>query len=226
MTDYQTETAFAIFVTADEAALVSEAAHLAEALMTAKPGDALPVPGAALAALFAPPPEAQGDALSGFRQLFCDGDYPDFGCEIQVGEADGAHSISFSGSHVDTDAVAELIRRCCPSTLPVRFGWAATCSKYRNDAFGGGHIEITRFDIRDVTNPNLDDPLLVLSTRDTDGETVYWNEEAGFGPLESATVYTDHEAEWVTVIADCAPEWEQLPRRVPPVHLGVSAPSA
>lgn len=222
MTDYQTETAFTITVTAAEAHMVSEAAELAHRLMEAKPGDPPPTLSAGLAALF--PPLGTGDALSGFRMLFCDGDYPDFGCDIQVDSETGgdgaAASVTFAGSQVDTDAIAELIRRCCTSALPLRFGWAATCSKYRNDAFGGGTIEITRLDIRDVINANLDDPLLVLTTRDAGGETLYWNEETGFGPLESATVYTDRESERVTVIAGDAPEWEALPKRVPPVHLG------
>ena len=218
MTDYQTETAFTIAVTAAEAAMLSEAADLADALMAAKPEDAPPVLSDGFAALF--PPRPEGDAASGFRALFCDGDCPDFGCDIQV-DADGeAANVTFAGSQVDTEAIAELIRRCCASALPVRFGWAATCSKYRNDAFGGGTIEITRFDIRDVINSHLDDPLLVLTTGGADGETLYWNEENGFGPLESATVYTDRESEHVTVIADDAPEWEALPRRVPPVNLG------
>lgn len=60
----------------------------------------------------------------------------------------------------------------------------------------------------------------MLTTSSAEGETLYWNEETGFGPLESATVYTDRESERVIVIADDAPEWEALPRRVPPVHLG------
>lgn len=218
MTDYQTETAFTIAVTAAEAAMLSEAADLADALMAAKPEDAPPVLSDGFAALFPPLPE--GDAASGFRALFCDGDYPDFGCDIQADEGGEAANVTFAGAQVDTEAIAELIRRCCASALPVRFGWAATCSKYRNDAFGGGTIEITRFDIRDVINSHVDDPLLVLTTSSAEGETLYWNEETGFGPLESATVYTDRESERVTVIADDAPEWEALPRRVPPVHLG------
>lgn len=220
MTDYQTETAFSIIVTPEEAALVAEAAALADALAAAKPGDDQPPLSPAFVALFPPWPQGEGDAYSGFRQLFRDGDYPDFGCDIQVGETGEVHKVSFAGSQIDTDAVAELIRRCCASALPVRFGWAATCSKYRDDGFGGGTIEITKLDIRDIIDPNLDDPLLVLTTSGADGETLYWNEETGFGPLEAATVYTDKEAGRVTVIADDAPEWEALPRRVPPVHLG------
>lgn len=220
MTDYQTETAFSITVTPEEAALVAEAVALADALAAAKPGDDQPPLSPAFAALFPPWPQGEGDAYSGFRQLFSDGDYPDFGCEIQVGEAGVGHKASFAGSQIDTSAVSELIRRCCASALPVRFGWAATCSKYRDDGFGGGTIEITKLDIRDIIDPDLDDPLLVLTTSGGDGETLYWNEETGFGPLEAATVYTDNEAERVTVIADDAPEWEALPRRVPPVHLG------
>jgi hypothetical protein len=220
MTDYQTETAFSIIVTAAEAALVAEAVALADALTTAKPGDELPSLSPAFAALFLPCPQGEGDAYSGFRQLFSDGAYPDFGCEIKAGEAGEGHKASFAGSQIDTGAVAELIRRCCLSALPVRFGWAATCSKYRDDAFGGGTIEITKLDIRDIIDPNLDDPLLVLTTSGVGGETLYWNEEAGFGLLEAATVYTDREAERVTVIADDAPEWELLPRRAPPTHMG------
>lgn len=220
MTDYQTETAFSIFVAAAEAALVAEAVALADALTKAKPGDELPLLSPGFVALFPIWPQGEGDAYSGFRQLFRDGDYPDFGCDIQVGEAGEGHKVSFAGSQIDTDAVAELIRRCCTSALPVRFGWAATCSKYRDDGFGGGTIEITQLDIRDIIDPNLDDPLLVLTTSGRVGETLYWNEDTGFGPLEAATVYTDNEAGRVTVIANDAPEWEALPRRVPPVHLG------
>ncbi|MBK8631768.1 MAG: hypothetical protein IPN84_16740 [Sphingomonadales bacterium] len=218
MTDYQTETAFSLVVTAEEAALVAEAVALADALIAAKPGEALPSLSPAFAALFPPSPAGEGDACSGFRQLFSDGEYPDFGCEI-VGEAGEGAMIRFAGSQVDTDAIAELIRRCCVSALPLRFGWASTCSKYRDNGFGGGTIEITRFDIRDIINPDLDDPLLVLTTSGRDGETLFWNEDAGFGPLAAATVYTDREAERVTVVAADAPEWMSLPRRVPPVHL-------
>lgn len=220
MTDYQTETAFSIIVTPEEAALVAEAVALADALQAAKPGDDLPSLSPAFAGLFPPCPEGEGDTHSGFRQLFRDGDYPDFGCDILLGETGEGHKVSFAGSQVDTGAVAGLIRRCCESALPVRFGWAATCSKYRDDGFGGGTIEITKLDIRDIIDPNLDDPLLVLTTSGADGETLYWNEDAGFGPLEAATVYTDNEAGRVTVIADDAPEWELLPCRVPPVHIG------
>ena len=219
MTDYQTETAFSLVVTAEEAALVAEAVVLADALIAAKPGEALPSLSPAFAALFPPRPAGEGDACSGFRQLFSDGEYPDFGCAIDVGHGGEDEVIRFAGSQVDTDAVAELIRRCCVSALPLRFGWAATCSKYRDNGFGGGTIEITRFDIRDIVNPDLENPLLVLTTSGQDGETLFWNEDAGFGPLAGATVYTDHEAEHVKVVAADAPEWVSLPRRVPPVHL-------
>lgn len=218
MTDYQTETAFSLSVTAGEAALVAEAVTLSEWLIAAKPDEALPSLSPAFAALFPPRPAGEGDAYSGFRQLFCDGEYPDFGCEIEGETGEGA-MIRFAGSQVDTDAIAELIRRCCVSALPLRFGWAATCSKYRDNAFGGGTIEITQFDIRDIINPDLENPLLVLTTSGRDGETLFWNEDAGFGPLAAATVYTACEAERVTVVAADAPEWMSLPRRVPPVHL-------
>lgn len=122
MTDYQTETAFTIAVTAAEAAMLSEAADLTDALMAAKPEDAPPVLSDGFAALFPPLPE--GDAASGFRALFCDGDYPDFGCDIQADEGGDAANVTFAGAQVDTEAIAELIRRCCASALPVRFGWA------------------------------------------------------------------------------------------------------
>lgn len=220
MTDYQTETAFSLVVTAEEAALVAEAVALADALIAAKPGEALASLSPAFAALFPPSPQGEGDACSGFRQLFSDGECPDFGCEIDVSYDGEGAKIRFAGSYVDTDAVAELIHRCCVSALPLRFGWAATCSKYRDNGFGGGTIEITRFDIRDIINPDLDDPLLVLTTSGRDGETLFWNEDTGFGPLAAATVYTPREAERVTVIAADAPQWSSLPRRVPPEHLG------
>ena len=100
---------------------------LRDALIAAKPREALPSLSPAFAALFPPSPAGEGDACSGFRQLFSDGEYPDFGCEI-VGEAGEGAMIRFAGSQVDTDAVAELIRRCCVSALPLRFGWASTCS--------------------------------------------------------------------------------------------------
>jgi hypothetical protein len=218
MTDYQTETAFTISVTPDEAALVDACAELSAALIEDAQRASLPESGDAFRAAF-PPLPGDDDALSGFRAIFADGEYPDLGCEIAVAETDEGHKVTFSGSAVDLDAVAELVRRCCASALPVRFGWAATCSRYRNDAFGGGTIEITRFDVRDVLGERHGELLHVLATRDAGGETLYWHEEAGFGPLDAASVYTDKEAEHVTVIAADEPFWVTLPQRTVPLHL-------
>lgn len=217
MTDYQTETAFSFAVSADEACLLRDCLAIAEGLQDGLGGDDLQ-PGAAFRAAF-PPFGDEGDKFSGLRHIFSDSDYVDFGCGIEVTDLDGGASVRISGSQVDLGAVAEFIRRCCGSALPLRFGWAATCSKYRDGAFGGGTIEVTRFDVRDVIEHPGDDLLHVLATSAEDGSTLYWHEEAGFGPLDAASVYTEAEAKQVTVIAASEPWWVTLPWRVPPVRL-------
>jgi hypothetical protein len=218
MTDYQTETAFSFVVTAEEALLVRACVAASQMLMAAKPEAVLPEPAAILRSAF-PPWGDDGDAWSGFRRIFADEDTPDFGCELIVSDLDESACVRVEGDQVDLDAVAEIIRRCCPSVLPLRFGWAATCSKFRDDAFGGGTIEISRFDVRDILPNARDDLLHVLATRDAEGQTLYWHEETGFGALADASVYTEAEAQRVTVIAADAPWWETLPCRVPPVYL-------
>jgi hypothetical protein len=218
MTDYQTETAFRFAVTAEEAALMRDCLAIAAALEAGGPVADIPAPNAAFCAAF-PRLDGDDDDWSGFRRIFSDADYADFGCDIEVADQEEGASVRVSGGQVDLGAVAELIRRCCPSALPLRFGWAATCSKYRDGAFGGGTIEISRFDIRDVIDDPQGDVLHVLASRDAEGSTLYWHEETGFGALADASVYTEAEAKRVTVIAADAPWWETLPCRVPPVHL-------
>jgi hypothetical protein len=218
MTDYQTETAFSFTITADEAMLLRECLVIADGLQDEEPAADRTQPGAAFLAAFQPF-DGDGDVYSGFRHIFCDGDYVDFGCDVEVADLDGGAAVCISGSQVDLGAVAELIRRCCCSALPLRFGWAATCSKYRDGAFGGGMIEVTRFDVRDVIDDPAGDLLHVLATSADDGSALYWHEEAGFGPLDAASVYTEEEAKQVTVIAASEPWWVTLPCRVPPVHL-------
>ncbi len=172
MTDYQTETAFSFSITADEALLLRDCLAIAEALQDDGPVAALTQPGAAFRAAF-PSIGGEDDVYSGFRHIFSDGDYVDFGCDIEVADLGEGAAVRITGSQVDLGAVAELMRRCCGSALPLRFGWAATCSKYRDGAFGGGTIEVTRFDVRDVIDDPAGDLLHVLATSADDGSTLY-----------------------------------------------------
>lgn len=89
-------------------------------------------------------PSDGDDRWSGFRDLFDDRDFPDFGSDLAGGStADGSgwEAIISAETSFEPQAVAKLIQRCCQQTLaaqPIGFEWAVTCSRQRVGEFGGG----------------------------------------------------------------------------------------
>ena len=88
------------------------------------------------------------DRWSGFRDLFDDRNYPDFGADLAGGAEESSTSwraIISAEVSLDPAAIAALIQRCCAATLaggPIRFEWSTSCSRQLVDAFGGGWCAI------------------------------------------------------------------------------------
>ena len=90
-------------------------------------------------------PPSGGDAWRGFRTLFADPHFPDFGAEIE-----GANTLTdpglcqatiFGMTDFEPNAVARLIQLCCRESLrqaPVGFEYCWTCNKPRVGELGGG----------------------------------------------------------------------------------------
>ena len=138
MADVFVKTCFAFYCSAAEWALLQEAFLLSFDLCA---GVEPNPPGPGFMALFPPDDE---DRWSGFRDLFSDRDYPDFGADLAGGPEDGSanwRAIISAEVSLEPLAIAALIQRCCAAALaggPIGFAWSTSCSRQVIDAFGGG----------------------------------------------------------------------------------------
>lgn len=161
MADMFTKASFAFACTRAELALLDDAFQASDELRF--DGDPEP-PSHDLLALF--PPTSPDDPWSGFCDAFPDPDFPSLGAVVS---GDGPHDEAAGAAETvsvwiygDTDfqpaAVAEIIQRCCATTLargPIGFEWAMTCSKPRIGEFGGGWCAIfaDRIEIETTDEP-------------------------------------------------------------------------
>ncbi|WP_288806384.1 hypothetical protein [uncultured Novosphingobium sp.] len=164
-----------------------------------------------------------------FLRLFDNPGYPMFDCDVTVTPAgdDGWCTVFFFGYQFGVGSVARLIFAACKSALPCTFSWALTCDRLRPSEFGGGCAIITEAGIDFHTTTGIIDRTvqrlafgkgealhgLVLAKREAINGMDFWNTEAGFGPLASATVFSEtaaahfekpagHEdADWLTLPA-------------------------
>lgn len=228
MANSYTKAAFGLTVTAAEAALLAKAIEAADYLADGEDDPAARTArfaalGADFAAVFPPTDE---DAFAGFLELFDDADYPYLGCDIDLGKADAAGRVEVyvCGEQFDVGVAAELLFRVCRSALPFGFEYAFDCDKLRAGEFGGGYVLITADHVHFNGTATLLDRALarahgdasvdgfVLATRNREHGLSFWSNEAGFGPLSQATVFTEREAgEYDVPIADDQPEWLALP---------------
>lgn len=207
-----------IFRRIDEAADIVEDADLgADALATAFAGL-----GAGFAACF---PPADTDPFGGFRAIFSDPDYPRLGFSLQVDPPDGTGQckVWIHGEQVDVETAALLIQTAAKSALPFGFEYCLDCDRLRPGEFGGGCVVIREDGIEFASSAQALERALtrgqregadgyVLVTRDDEEGLLFWNTQAGFGELESATVFSDAEALAFDIpIADDQPEWLAMP---------------
>lgn len=87
-------------------------------------------------------PSDGDDRWSGFRALFDDPDFPDFGADLAGGPERQTCRALISGERdFQPLPVARLIQRCCRTILQstsIPFEWAVTCTRQRVGEFGGG----------------------------------------------------------------------------------------
>lgn len=222
--------AFAVTVTVPEADLISAVEAAIEAIE-----DDLDAPerraafealGPAFAAAF---PPSSDDPFSGIMSIFPDAEFPCLDADITIEAGTDPHTriVSFSGDQFGIEQVANLLFACAKSTLPIGFEYAYTCDKLRNDEFGGGAVIITAGGIdyhstntivRDALSPKPTPTFarLVLTTRDAEHGLLFWNNDAGFGDLASASLFTEGEAAAFDVpIGFDEPEWLACPAGLP-----------
>jgi hypothetical protein len=144
MADHFVQGAFAFACSTDEAALIEEAWQLAADLIA----DVTPAP-VSKELLAAFPPVLEGDPLSGFRAIFDDTSFPDFGADLTVKNSiDDPMTCTvsiFSSTDFQPWSIAGLIHRCCNASLsraPIGFDWSFTSTRARPDSFGGGWCAI------------------------------------------------------------------------------------
>ena len=125
-------------------ALLEEAFNASEDLHC---GLVPPAPSPEFEAAF--PPTKEGEPWSGFLLLFDDENFPIPGAELTGGNSLEEPTVAtplISGT-IDFQPwpVAEIVRRCCPTSLartPIGFEWSETCSRARPGEFGGGRCAI------------------------------------------------------------------------------------
>jgi len=221
MADYYTQTSFAVHVDAREADILPEIDEVIDLIR-----DGFETTGEAIAAwqacserfraLF--PADDTEAPFARFTALFNDETYPCHGAEFitepDPGRGDGI-ILYVSGDGVDPFALARLLQKTLPSALPFRFGWAETCSRMRVDDFGGGFIEVTAERLIPLIGlgQDIDRQHLVVVVRDDACGLLFWSNESGFGPLKSATVSTQREADTFRLpsFEDAKPGWLELP---------------
>ena len=221
MADYFTQTSFVVHADANECALLPEIDEVLTALQEgfASPADAMEAWQTAserFRRLF--PADDHEKPFGRFTALFDDESFPFHGADIACSpdpESEARAILEISGCEVDPIALANLLRAVLPSALPFRFGWAETCSRPLIDAFGGGFMEVTADRLIPLNGlcQDVERPRLVACVRDPDRGLLFWNNEAGFGALASATVFTPRYADEfrLPAAAGAAPEWIELP---------------
>ncbi len=219
MSDYYVQTCFAFSVTPKEASHILAAARLAEVLSGNPDDDILAAQWHCLTPDFhASFPPTGAEPWSGFRSLFPDPEYPSFGVTFEhATPPEATERVVVHGDQFDPDACAQLIAAIVTETLPVFATWSTSSSKYRLDEFSGGAFRIDKSGIHfisshDIYSTRRFEPKLVLTTRTDEDGLLFWNNDAGFGPLAQASLYTQSEADALgTVITNDEPEWIALP---------------
>ena len=221
MADYYTQTAFALRVDAADAEILPEIDDVIDAIQTGfeNPEEALAFWASCserFRQLF--PANDPRQPFERFTTLFSDETYPSHGAEITCSTDpanEGGAILDVSGDSVDPYALAGLLRILLPSALPFRFGWAETCSRMRVDSFGGGFVEVSAERIVPLHSlgQDLDRQHLVAVVKDPACGLLFWNNAEGFGPLKTATVFTQREADAVRLpyTGSVAPGWLELP---------------
>lgn len=221
MADYYTQTAFALRVDAAEADILPEIDDVLDAIQTGfeSPEDALAFwqsCSVRFRQLF--PADDPNQPFAHFTALFSDESYPSHGAEITCSpdpSREGGAVLDICGDSVDPYALAGLLRILLPSAIPFRFGWAETCSRMRVDSFGGCFLEVSTDRIVPLHSlgQDLDRQHLVVVVKDPACGLLFWNNAEGFGPLKTATVFTQREADAVRLpyAGGVAPGWLELP---------------
>jgi hypothetical protein len=221
MADYYTQTSFAVHVDAREAEILPEIDKVIDAIQTGfdAPEDEMTAwqdCSERFRQMF--PADDPAKAFARFTALFNDETYPSHGADIEISpdpEHVGGTVLYASGDGVDPFALAALIQKVLPSALPFRFGWAETCSRMRIDAFGGGFIEVQAERIVPLLGlgQEIDASSLVIVIKDPDCGLLFWNNEAGLGPLREAKVFTRREADQYRLpcVTGAEPGWLELP---------------
>jgi hypothetical protein len=221
VTDYYTSTSFGIDITPAEAALLNETlgaiGDLQNGFETAEEElDRYRACSDAFHRAF--PFDGASQPFDTLRQIFAYPDAPAAPADFTPGAPSDKATIHYSvtGDQVEPGALAELLRRICPSILPMQFGFANTASRSRYDAFGGGHYGVWA----DMVVPlaydeeDIDRTFLVIAMKDPEEGLLFWNAANGFGDLVSATIFTEQQAaDYDLPIADAQPEWMTLPLR-------------
>lgn len=162
MFDSYLKTAFFINVSSGEANLLKECLQIADQLEAGFPEETdLNAYNEQTSKAFkdAFPMESEADPFGTFLKLFDDPDYPNFGVKVQVSthydpSKDGRVAF-ISGEQAEVEALAKLIQKACPSSLPFGFEWAATSSSLEADAQGGGYFVITPDEITGGSTQDL-----------------------------------------------------------------------
>lgn len=221
MADYYTQTAFALRVDAADAEILPEIDEVIDAIQTGfdSADDAIAFWASCsdrFRALF--PVDDPAEPFARFTGLFSDESYPSHGADLTCSPDpanEGETILDVCGDQVDPYALAGLLRILLPSALPFRFGWAETCSRMRFDSFGGGFLEVSanRLIPLHSLGQDLDRQHLVAVVRDPDCGLLFWNADTGFGPLKTATVFTQREADTVRLpsAGSAVPGWLELP---------------
>lgn len=217
MSNCYTECCFSITVTPEEAALLQAALdfhyHL-ESEPEDPDADWLNAPEELRLAF---PAEDPTKPLSGFLSIFPDPDWPLLGATFTFEPTeDGNVTVTAHGEDFEPDPVASLLSKTITQSLPIAVTWATYSDRHSPDHATGGGFRIDHAGIHwrsasDVFRNDQFAPRLVLATLDPDGGLLFWSAETGFGDLHNATVYSEAEAETVTVIANDEPAWLQLP---------------
>jgi len=159
MASHFLQTAFAIPVMPDEAALLEECFALADELSS--DFAELPINGMqtvkayyasssdAFRITFPKKPE-EDDPFAGFFDLWSDPGFFGFDADLSIrGDPDGKAQFAFiSGHDVDVHSIASLIQKVCRSALPFGFQWAeGSVEDDDSGSFAGGYYVISDTEI-------------------------------------------------------------------------------
>ena len=218
MSNCYTHSCFVLWITAAEYALVREAIGFVEFLDEEPEAEVVTEHWLGLSETFrAAFPSVDDDPVSGFLAIFPDSGFPTFGTSFAFEEQDDATIRLFAtADQFEPDAVAGLLHRTITQSLPVMVSWSYDSDRHHPDAFGGGFM-IDTAGIHWIGTSMVHDkthfaPKLVIAMRDGEEGLLFWNNNTGFGPLETADVYTESQAQGADLpIADDQPEWLALP---------------